>query len=120
MQNLRHPQRGSADLGDRKSPFKYGEFRRNSTDYRLVSKSSERGTFFFLPRAFSISSNVTAPFFHFFGYIPYVPVKGSLKIPSSGVRKVNTAKARAIAQRIAIAHLGEGKRVFFARNSRAS
>ena len=82
MQNLRHPQRGSADLGEnrriwgvrrtrvRRAPksaiekarMKYGEFRRNSTDYCLISKISESETFFFSPRAFSISSNVTAPF----------------------------------------------------------
>ena len=82
MQNLRHPRWGSADLGEnrriwgvrrtrvRRAPksaiekarIQYGEFRRNSTDYRLISKISESGTFFFSPRAFSISSNVTALF----------------------------------------------------------
>ena len=81
MQNLRHPQRGLADLGEnrriwgvrrtkvRRAPksaiekarIKYGEFRRNSTDYCLISKISESETFFFPPGAFSISSNVTAP-----------------------------------------------------------
>ena len=86
MQNLRHPRWGSADLGEnrriwdvrrtrvRRAPksaiekarIKYGEFRRNSTDYCLISKISESETFFFSPRAFSISSNVTAPFFAVF------------------------------------------------------
>ena len=66
MQNLRHPRRGSADLGEnrriwgvrrtkvRRAPksaiekarIKYGEFRRNSTDYCLISKISKSGTFF--------------------------------------------------------------------------
>ena len=79
MQNLRHPRWGSADLGEnrriwgvrrtkvRRAPksaiekarIKYGEFRRNSTDYCLISKISESGGFF--SRAFSISSNMTAP-----------------------------------------------------------
>ena len=42
----------------------------------------------------------------YFVHIPYVPVNGSLKIPISGVRKVNTTKSMAISKRVAIAHFG--------------
>ena len=63
MQNLRHPQRGSADLGDRKSPYQYGEFRRNSTDYRLISKISESGTFFLSSTGFFDLVKCDSPFF---------------------------------------------------------
>ena len=56
MQNLRHPQFGSAALGD-----KYGKFRINSTDYCLISEIFGSGTFSFVT-GFSLSSNVTALF----------------------------------------------------------
>lgn len=42
-----------------------------------------------------------------FCYIPYVPVKGSLKIPISGVRKVKMTNRKARMPGVASAGLGE-------------
>ena len=40
-------------------------------------------------------------------FMPYIPVSGSLKMPSSGVRKVNTANRMAITQREIKAGFGD-------------
>ena len=50
-------------------------------------------------------------------YIPYVPPKGSLKIPIWGVAKVKMTKSRAIAQSIPIANFGNLQFVFSFLNS---
>jgi len=83
MQNLRHPQRGSADLGEnrriwgvrrtkvRRAPKSAIEKSRiNIENFEEIQpitvsflKFRKMGLFFFLPRAFSVSSNVTAPWF---------------------------------------------------------
>ncbi len=49
-------------------------------------------------------------------YIPYVPVYGSLKIPSSGVRKVKTANRTAIKQSAAIARFFRLQAIAFSLN----
>ena len=81
MRNLRHPQRGSADLGEnrriwgvrrtkvRRAPKSAIEKARinmeNFEEIQQITVSFPKfrkvGLFFFLPRAFLISSNVTAP-----------------------------------------------------------
>ena len=53
----------SPKFGGRKSPRYFGEFRRNSSYYCLIYKFFRKAALiFFSPRAFSVSSNVTAPF----------------------------------------------------------
>ena len=81
MQNLRHPQRGLADLGEnrriwgvrrtkvRRAPKSAIEkvriYIENFEEIQPITVSFPKfrkvGLFFFSPRAFSISSNVTAP-----------------------------------------------------------
>ena len=54
----------SPKVGDRKSPYQYGEFRRNSTDYCLISKISESGTFFLSSSGFFDLVKCDSPIFY--------------------------------------------------------
>ena len=85
MQSLRHPRLGLADLGEKrriwgvrrtkvrrapkaaveKARINYGEFRRNSTDYRFISRNFGKWDFFLFPMGFFGLAKCDSPFYDY-------------------------------------------------------